>query len=127
MMTGQPYKSPEPAAAAGGNKTTETDGTPSISVSSAAAVRGISTVSAKLKRQRLANQVYKDAWVAIDPSLKGLLTPAELKQLAAGIGLALTDSDVEEMVDPARGEGANISCESHIAVILLSISPLFSR
>lgn len=110
MMTGQPYKSPEPAAAAGENNT-ETDDTPRVAVSSAAAVRGVSTVSAKLQRQRLANQIFKDAWMEIDPSLKGLITPAEMKQVAAKTSLVVTDSDVEEMVDPASGEGLNISCE----------------
>ncbi|KUI64238.1 Calmodulin [Cytospora mali] len=108
MMTGQPYKSPEPAAATG-EKKTETDGTLNITVSSAAAVRGVSTVSAKLQRQRLASQIYKDAWMEIDPSLKGSITPTELKQVAARAGLVVNDSDVEEMVDPTNGEGANIS------------------
>ena len=123
MMTGQPYKSPESAAAAGGDKT-ETDGTPGLAVSSAAAVRGVSTVSAKLQRQRLANQVYKDAWMAIDPSLKGLLTPAELKQTAARAGLVVADSEVEEMADPAKGEEASISCESHTARLSLPLLEL---
>ncbi|KUI60823.1 Calmodulin [Cytospora mali] len=87
MMTGQPYKSPEPAAATTGEKKTEIDGTLNITVSSAAAVRGVSAVSAKLQRQRLANQIYKDAWMEIDPSLKGSITPTELKQVAAKTGL----------------------------------------
>ena len=126
MMTGQPFKSPEPAAAAaaaGGGKT-ETDGTPSIVVSSAAAVRGVSTVTAKLQRQRLANQIYKDTWKEIDPSLKGSITPTELKQVAARIGLVVTDSDVEEMVDPANAEGL-VSCECpNTARYLTGFKPL---
>ncbi|ROV93864.1 hypothetical protein VMCG_08770 [Cytospora schulzeri] len=112
MMTGQPYKSPEPgaaAAAAAGEYKTETDGTPSIAVSSAAAVRGVSTVSAKLQRQRLANQIFKDAWLEIDPTLKGSIPPTELKQIAAKTGLVVTDPDLEEMVDAANGNEANIS------------------
>lgn len=111
MMTGQPYKSPEPAAAAVGEDKTKTGGTPSIAVSSAAAIRGVSTVSAKLQRQRLANQIFKDAWMEIDPSLQGSITPTELKQIAAKTGLVVTESDVEEMHDPANGAGVNISCE----------------
>ncbi|ROV87270.1 hypothetical protein VSDG_09882 [Cytospora chrysosperma] len=109
MMTGQPYKSPEPAAAAVGEDKTKTGGTPSIAVSSAAAIRGVSTVSAKLQRQRLANQIFKDAWMEIDPSLQGSITPTELKQIAAKTGLVVTESDVEEMHDPANGAGVNIS------------------
>lgn len=111
-MTGQPYKSPGTAVAAGENKA-ETEGTTSIAVSSAAAVRGVSTVSARLQRQRLANQIFKDAWLEIDPSLKGSITPAELKQVAAKTGLpTVTDSDIEDMVDPIAGEGRNISCKN---------------
>lgn len=113
MMTGQPYKSPGPAAAAAGpgKDKAQLGGPPSIAVSSAAAVRGVSTVSAKLQRQRLANQIYKDAWMEVDSSLKGSITPTELKQVAAKTGLAVTDNDLFEMVDPAHGEGVNISCE----------------
>ncbi|ROV97168.1 hypothetical protein VPNG_08789 [Cytospora leucostoma] len=105
MMTGQPYKSPEPdtSVARPRDNEKETGGTPSEVVSSAAAVRGVSTVSAKLQRQRLANQIYKDAWIEIDPSLKGLITPTELKQVAAKAGLAVTDSEIEGMVYPANG------------------------
>lgn len=112
MMTGQPYKSPEPATgiASPRNNDKETGGTPSEVVSSAAAVRGVSTVSAKLRRQRLANQIYKDAWMEIDPSLKGLITPTELKQVAAKTGLAVTDSEIEEMADPANGGEVRIPC-----------------
>lgn len=113
MMTGQPYKSPDavaaPAAKAG------TDGMPSTPTgtsSSAAAFRGVSTVSARLQRQRLANQLYKDAWTAIDPTLKGFITPGELldKVVPQVRGLDVTEADLQELVDPSV-ENGRITCE----------------
>ncbi|KAF3765184.1 EF-hand [Cryphonectria parasitica EP155] len=123
MMTGQPYKSPEPAAAAVTTTTTEeetkTEGTPpgttaalkSPTSAGAGAVRGLSTMSARLQRQRLANQVYKDAWAATDPTLKASLSRDELAAVAARAGLSVTGADLEELVDPAEGEGARITYE----------------
>lgn len=121
MMTGQPYKSPEaaaPAPAAAGEKET-VDGTQTSATSlsdAAAAVRGVSTVSARLQRQRLANQLYKDAWTAIDPSLKGALTPDELRDKVAPLaGLepgSLSDVDLEEMMGgPAAHGDGRITCK----------------
>lgn len=111
MMTGQPYKSPETAA----KKEDKAEGTPnpaSPSFVSSAAVRGVSTISARLKRQRLANQVYKDAWMKIEPTLKGSITAGELEKIAAELGLEVTEGDVEEMqvIDPSDGQG-KITCE----------------
>lgn len=108
MMTGQPYKSPEPAAA-----TTGTDGTQASIVGSVAAFRGVSNVSALLKRQRETNRVFKDAWLEIDPSLKGSITPSDLEQVASKAGLVVTADDVEGMTDPANGEG-KITCEKSL-------------
>ncbi|KAG6367770.1 hypothetical protein INS49_001965 [Diaporthe citri] len=71
MMTGQPYKSPEPACGR--------------IVGSVAAFRGVSNVSALLKRVAL--------------------SPGEVEQVAAKAGLAVTAEDVEGMIDPANGEG----------------------
>lgn len=116
MMTGQPYKSPEPAAAAG--ESAGTDGTQASIVGSVAAFRGVSNVSALLKRQRETNKVFKDAWLEIDPTLKGSLSPGEVEQVAAKAGLAVTADDVEGMIDPANGQG-KITCENS------AISPLF--
>lgn len=110
MMTGQPYKSPEPAAAAGESTAAGTDGTQPSIVGSVAAFRGVSNVSALLKRQRETNKVFKDAWLEIDPTLKGSLSPGEVEQVAAKAGLAVTAEDVEGMIDPANGEG-KITCE----------------
>lgn len=110
MMTGQPYKSPEPAAAAGESAAAGTDGTQASIVGSVAAFRGVSNVSALLKRQRETNKVFKDAWLEIDPTLKGSLSPGEVEQVAAKAGLAVTTDDVEGMVDPASGDG-KITCE----------------
>lgn len=110
MMTGQPYKSPEPAAAAGEGTTTGTDGTQASIVGSVAAFRGVSNVSALLKRQRETNRVFKDAWLEIDPTLKGSITPGEMEQVATKAGLVVTAADVEGMIDPANGEG-KITCE----------------
>lgn len=117
MMTGQPYKSPEqPAPAATTTGETKSDeGTP-ISTSqvsgSVGALRGVSTISAKLKRQRQANQVYKDAWMATEPTLKGSITPSELlwKVAPAVPGLVVNEEDVAELVDP-EDTGRGITCE----------------
>lgn len=46
-----------------------------------------------------------DAWLKIDPTLKGSLSPGEVEQVAAEAGLAVTADDVEGMTDPAFGEG----------------------
>lgn len=105
MMTGQPYKSPKPAAAAAG-----TDGTQASIVGSVAAFRGVSNVSALLKRQRETNKVFKDAWLKIDPTLKGSLSPGEVEQVATQAGLAVTADDVEGMVDPTSRQGT-ITCK----------------
>lgn len=121
MMTGQPYKSPEAAAApAAAEKAQTTDGTQTTTTvpvsSSAAAVRGVSTVSARLQRQRLANQLYKDAWTAIDPSLKGSITPRELLDKVAplaGLEGNITDADLEDMMGGPSADGeAKITCKS---------------
>ena len=120
MMTGQPYKSPKPAAAAGESTAAGTDGTQASKiVGSVAAFRGVSNVSALLKRQRETNKVFKDAWLEIDPTLKGSLSPGEVEQVAAKAGLAVTAGDVEGMIDPADGEG-KITCEN--PAMRLSIS-----
>lgn len=155
MMTGQPYKSPEAAAAPAAAQeapaqaaavATDDDGTqtstttlgtspepaPAALVSpSAAAFRGVSTVSARLRRQRLANQLYKDAWAAVDPSLGRALTPRELRdQVAPRAGLEagdLTDADLEAMMGgpPADGEEGTIMCKSLITLLpLCMICPL---
>lgn len=111
MMTGQPYKSPEAAGPAAGEsgEQVQTDGMPSTSV---AAVRGVSTVSARLHRQRLANQVFKDAWMVIDPTLKGSITAGELlDKVAPRAGLDMTDADLQEMVDPSANQDGRITCE----------------
>lgn len=105
MMTGQPYKSPEPAGAAAG-----TDGTQASIVGSVAAFRGVSNVSALLKRQRETNKVFKGAWLKIDPTLKGSLSPSEVEQVATQAGLPVTAGDVEGMVDPTSGQG-KITCK----------------
>lgn len=122
MMTGQPYKSPDAAtpAAAGEKETVTVDGTQTSAISlsdAAAAVRGVSTVSARLQRQRLANQLYKDAWTAIDPSLQAALTPEDLRDKVAPLaGLepgSLSDADLEEMMGGpavANGQG-RITCK----------------
>lgn len=127
MMTGQPYKSPEqPAEAAAAGETTtksDDDGTPSIAVendndhvqpssSSTAGAFGVSTISAKLKRQRLANQVYKDAWLATEPTLQGSITPSALlwKVAPAVPGLVVNEEDIAELVDPGDAERL-ITCE----------------
>lgn len=130
MMTGQPYKSPETAAAKEeeeeeeasvaaptttseeGNHTPTTTTSPaSPSSTFSAAVRGVSTISARLQRQRLANQVYKDAWATIDPTLEGSITPGEVARVAAAVGLELTAEDVQELIDPDDERGAVVSCE----------------
>lgn len=145
MMTGQPYKSPEAAAAAppaapaaqedaaatdddGTQTSTTTLGTrqepaPALVSPSAAAFRGVSTISARLRRQRLANQLYKDAWAAVDPSLGRALTPRELRdQVAPRAGLEagdLTDADLEAMMGgplPADGEEGTITCKSLLVI-----------
>lgn len=124
MMTGVPYKSPESAPKAEEIKVVAEEGThplPSESSNPAsptfgAAARGLSTLSARLHRQRLANQVYKDAWAAIDPSLKGSIAPdtragGDLAKVAATVGLdPLTDEDVRELVDP-EDENGGVTCE----------------
>lgn len=124
MMTGQPYKSPEaPAAtattAAGTQEASAAEeGMPSPPLTSpgisatGAALRGVSTFSAKLQRQRLANQVYKDAWRASEPTLTGSITPAELlgKVVPAVPGLVVEEGDVAALVDPEDAAGG-ISCE----------------
>lgn len=113
MMTGQPYKSPAPAAT--------TEGTPSTTTTSAAAIRGLSTMTARLQRQRNANQVYKDAWTALDPSLEAVLSLAQLAQVVERVpGLGVTEADLEELV----GEEEGVKCEF---VFLLGLfSPFFS-
>lgn len=138
MMTGQPYKSPEaaPAAEEEDNNNKAEEGTPTTSPASlplppppsspptstststslsAAAVRGVSTMSARLQRQRLANQAYKDAWAAADPTLRALITPAELAGVAAAAGLGpLADEDVRGLLvaaGPDGEPGAAVSCE----------------
>lgn len=108
MMTGQPYKSPEPAANTG--ESTGTEGTQASIVGSVAAFRGVSNVSALLKRQRETNKVFKDAWLEIDPTLKGSLSPGEIEQVATRAGLTVTADDVKGMIDPTNGEG-KITCE----------------
>lgn len=111
MMTGQPYKSPEKVE---GGDSSKTEGTPSTSPASpsfSAAVRGVSTISARLQRQRLANQVYKDAWTASDPTFRGTVTPAELEKVAAAVGLELTAEDVQELIGPDAGHDGVVSCE----------------
>lgn len=104
MMTGQPYKSPEQPAAATAGETKSDEGTPNPFQ----AIRGVSALSAKLKQQRVANQVFKDAWLAIEPTLKGSITPSELlwKVAPAVPGLVIGEEDIAELVDPddaARG------------------------
>lgn len=108
MMTGQPYKSPEQAADTGAS--TGTEGTQASIVGSVAAFRGVSNVSALLKRQRETNKVFKDAWLEIDPTLKGSLSPGEIEQVATRAGLTVTADDVKGMIDPTNGEG-KITCE----------------
>ncbi|KAH8753829.1 hypothetical protein F5883DRAFT_189119 [Diaporthe sp. PMI_573] len=105
MMTGQPYKSPELAAAAGESTEPAADGTQASIVGSVAAFRGVSNVSALLKRQRETNKIFKDAWLEIDPTLKGSLSPGEVEQVATQAGLTVTADDVEGMIDPTNGEG----------------------
>ncbi|KAJ4403855.1 hypothetical protein N0V82_010589 [Gnomoniopsis sp. IMI 355080] len=112
MMTGQPYKSPPAADAAAATTTTKAsdeEGMPSTSslltsptTTAAGAMRGVTTISAKLKRQRLANQVYKDAWLATEPTLTGSITPDELlsKVVPAVPGLVVEEADVAALVDP---------------------------
>lgn len=134
MMTGQPYKSPEPAGEQAQTKATEVpavaeEGThppePNpASPSFSAAARGLSTLSARLQRQRQANQVYKDAWAAIDPSLKGSIAPdaADLAGVAAAAGLdPLTDEDVRELVDP-EDERGGVTCGCPTLTLLLFIA-----
>lgn len=116
MMTGIPYKSPDqPGSTAAAEETKSDEGTPSTTpalASSAGALRGVSTVSAKLKQQRLANQVYKDAWLATEPTLKGSITSSELlwKVAPAVPGLVINEEDIAELVDP-EDEGRGITCE----------------
>lgn len=101
MMTGQPYKSPEAAPKAECNIAPP-------SANSAAAVRGVSTLSARLQRQRLANQVFKDAWAAVDPTLKGVLGVEQVRGVAQAAGLAVADEEFGEL----KGEGQEgITCE----------------
>lgn len=131
MMTGQPYKSPGTAAAAKKEEVTA-EGTPnpaSPTFVSSAAVRGVTTLSARLQRQRLANQIYKDAWIKIEPTLKGSITVGELEKIAAEIGLDVTEGDVEEMrvIDPLDGQG-KITCEySHMMGIPINRYPSWSQ
>lgn len=124
MMTGQPYKSPpEPATETaattkseeGRATTTTTTITPPLSspiAAASAAFRGVSTLSAKLQRQRLANQVYKDAWLATEPTLKGSITPAELlgTVVPAVPGLVVAEADLGGLVDP-EDAGRGITCK----------------
>lgn len=118
MMTGQPYKSPEaPKEEQEQTKQAEESGTltsptsPTASLG-AAAMRGVGTMSARLQRQRLANQVYKDAWAATDPSLERALSPAEVEAVAARLGLEVGEGDVEELLGrPDGGRDAGVSCE----------------
>lgn len=131
MMTGQPYKSPAAAedtsaqASDEGMKNDCSDATLPLSPTSltsptAAALRGVSTISAKLKRQRLANQVYKDAWLATEPTLTGSITPSDLlwKVAPAVPGLVVEEADVAALVDP-EDASKGITCECYI---LLSFS-----
>lgn len=107
MMTGQPYKSPEAAPAAEETAaTTKTEGTPSTTVHSA--VRGVTALSARLRRQRLANQVYKDAWTATDPTLEASISPDELAVVVAAAGLAVDGADLAELVESSSG---GITCK----------------
>lgn len=136
MMTGQPYKSPETPAAGDASATTGTttttkasdEGMPSPLTSptsptsptttAAGALRGVTTISAKLKRQRLANQVYKDAWMATEPTLTGSITPSELlgKVVPAVPGLVVEEADVAALVDP-EDAGKGITCESSFHLV----------
>lgn len=112
MMTGQPYKSPEvPAAASPAEKTDGTQPAVAANANAAAAVRGVSTVSARLQRQRLANQLCKDAWTASDPTLKGTLTPRELLDKVCPLaGLTdVTEADLEEL--HGVGDEGGITCK----------------
>lgn len=95
MMTGQPYKSPETKAEC---------------THSAAAVRGVSTLSARLQRQRLANQVFKDAWAAVDPTLKNLLALEQVRGVAEAAGLVVGEEELAEL--KGEGEEQMISCKS---------------
>ena len=126
MMTGQPYKSPEPAAAAGESTEPAADGTQASIVGSVAAFRGVSNVSALLKRQRETNKIFKDAWLEIDPTLKGSLSPGEVEQVATQAGLTVTADDVEGMIDPTNGEG-KITCEHSPRSFSLLFLPLHNR
>lgn len=45
------------------------------------------------------------AWLKIDPTLKGSLSPSEVEQVATQAGLPVTAGDVEGMVDPTSGQG----------------------
>lgn len=131
MMTGQPYKSPAPAADTTTNQASDVEGmhndkvttdentmplspttTPSLTSPTAAAFRGVSTISAKLKRQRLANQVYKDAWLATKPTLTESITPSELlwKVAPAVPGLVVEEADVAALVD-SEDAAKGITCK----------------
>lgn len=116
MMTGRSrHPAPEPAAP---------EPTPTVAVHPptaspasdmgaqvSAAVRGVSAVSAMLKRQKQASQVYKDAWLGFEPSLEGSITQSQLRQLIASLGLdPISDTDIEDIVDSVDGEG-KITCE----------------
>ncbi|CAN8100710.1 unnamed protein product [Discula destructiva] len=95
MMTGKPYKSPEPPVE---GETEADNGTPNPFQ----AIRGVSAMSSRLKQQRLANQVFKDAWMSVEPTLRGSITASELllKVAPAVPGLVVLEEDIDELVDP---------------------------
>lgn len=109
MMTGQPYKSPEQPASAAAGETKSDEGTPTVS----SIARGVGTMSAKLKRQRLANQVFKDAWLATEPTLKGSITSSELLWKVAPLvpGLLINEGDIADLVD-LEDAAKGITCEA---------------
>lgn len=131
MMTGQPYKSPAAAVdtsaqASDEGMNNDNDAMLPLSPTSltsptAAAFRGVSTISAKLKRQRLANQVYKDAWLATEPTLTGSITPSDLlwKVAPAVPGLVVEEADVAALVDPDDAS-KGITCEFDLFTIWCS-------
>jgi calmodulin len=53
---------------------------------------------------------FKSAWREFDPSLKSSITASQFRQLMAGMGEKVTDTEVDEIINSVDGED-KITCE----------------
>ncbi|KAL3419481.1 calmodulin [Phlyctema vagabunda] len=47
---------------------------------------------------------YKSAWKEFDPSLQGSITASQLRQVVAGLGMTVSDAEVDEIINSVDGE-----------------------